>query len=351
MNYTSQSNNMIKINGLALLMLGLIIACNREDPEPVGEFDNGILVLNEGAFLAGNASVSFIDAEGEVSTSAFSDANEGLALGDVAQSMIETDHHFIIIVNNSNHLFALNKSDLSIDYAIETLLLPRHVATNKDTGFVTEWVSFTEEGRVTAFDLSSGEILAQQVAGFGAEFPLLDDGKLYVTNSFESTLTILDQETLSILAEIQTGPSPTQLVKTDNGNLLVVCTADFDENFAPANNGVIQQISNDEIAITVNLNINVGARIAIERNSIFYFAGSSVYEFVTEEDQINQVLSDDKVTGYYTISIDETGSIYMSDNKGFQGVGEIIKYTAGGLRDKVYSVGIGPNTILIGEVR
>lgn len=337
----------MKFKGLTFLLLSFFIACNSESPEPIGAFDQGILVLNEGNFGSGNGSLSFINEQGEASQQVFANANNGLALGDVVQSITETEAFFLIVVNNSNLLYALNKQDLSIAYVIESLQLPRYVVAAGSIGYITEWVSFTDPGRVTSFDLTTGQILNQQTTGYGAEYPFLIDQLLYVSNNFEATLTIMDATTLEVVQTLNTAPSPGQILQTEQDELWMICAGGYDENFAPANNGALQKIANNSIVETLPLGQNVAGRFTSYDQSLYYYSGTTVWQFNTSGEQINEYLSDTTATGFYAIAFDPQGQLYMTDNKGFQGAGEVIRYTSGGLRDAVYQVGIGPNALLI----
>jgi YVTN family beta-propeller protein len=346
MKYKSQFFNIMQIKGLTLLLFTVLVACNTEDPEPISAYDKGILVLNEGNFGAGNGSMSFITENGEVSNAVFSAENGGLALGDVIQSISETDDLYLIVVNNSNVLYAIDKFDLQVEYSIATLKLPRYATYQDDYGYVTEWVSFTEPGRVTKFDLSSGEVVGTVTLGYGAEYPSFVEGDLYVSNNFESSVSIVDSENMAVTSSISTEPSPSHIIKLENGTSWLVCGGGYDANYAPANNGALQQLSNGSIISTIPLNKNVSGKIATKNNLVFVFSGQTVWEVNPDTPQITEVFTDDQVTSFYGIGIDESSNLFMTDSKGFQSAGEVILYTASGIREASYTVGIGPNSLI-----
>ena len=74
---------------IIILSAGLLISCQNDSINPnipIGLYDNGYFVTNEGNFGTGNGSVSFIDESGLVSNNVFEQTNS-FSLGDVVQYM------------------------------------------------------------------------------------------------------------------------------------------------------------------------------------------------------------------------------------------------------------------------
>ena len=76
---------------LAFSSLVLFSSCEKNDDKtsaPLTSFENGVLVLNQGNFGAGNAAVSFVTNDFSIAQDGlFSTANPNIILGDTAQDM------------------------------------------------------------------------------------------------------------------------------------------------------------------------------------------------------------------------------------------------------------------------
>ena len=99
--------------GLVLMMLTiscfLITSCEDDNNQPAGEFENGTFVVNEGNFQDADGTISFINPnDGVVKQDLFGSVNNGLALGDVVQSMTIDEDHAYVVVNNSNKIEVVN---------------------------------------------------------------------------------------------------------------------------------------------------------------------------------------------------------------------------------------------------
>ncbi|MFT4738756.1 MAG: YVTN family beta-propeller protein, partial [Paraglaciecola sp.] len=232
---------------LASITLLFLASCGSEEETPPGTYAQGLLVINEGNFGAGNGSLSFIDSEGEVIQNAFALANNGLQPGDIVQSVHETEDLILLVVNNSNILYALDKGELSITYQIEGLSLPRYATSAGSLGYVSEWVSFSDPGRITSFDLATGEMIDRINVGFGADELLIFENQLYVSNSFESSISVIDLTNFTEVSTINTSPSPGKISEAADGALWVLCGGGFDADFNNANDGALQKISNTTI--------------------------------------------------------------------------------------------------------
>src|SRR5689334_14185546 len=124
-------------------------ACD-DDSESSEKFDDGIFVVNEGNFQDADGTISHINADnGKVTQDIFGAVNNGLALGDVVQSMVIDDDLAYVVVNNSNKIEVADAESFKSSYTITDLALPRYFTTLNGKGYVTEWVSFSDPGRVS----------------------------------------------------------------------------------------------------------------------------------------------------------------------------------------------------------
>lgn len=335
----------------AILATGFLFSCSNDDaPIPLGEYENGVVVINEGNFLEGDASVSFYGySASEAELSVFKGINS-MDLGDVAQSGYAYDTLLFVIVNNSNKVEVLHRYSLESLYTIEAAL-PRYMTVANGKGYLTEWVSFTDAGRLSIVDLATGDIDGTITVGFGAEDVVVVGDRAYVSNNFESTISVVNLSSNDVAETITlTSPSPAQMEVDSNGDLWVACKGGFDANFSPANNGAIIKVdlTTNTIEGTLEFNANISGKMAINgaKDEIYFYGGNSVFSRGVNSTSISTepLITNDDFTSLYGIAVNpSTGEIYLADSKNFLEDGEVYRYSASGTLVSSADVGRGPN--------
>lgn len=327
-------------------------SCDDDDKQPKGQYADGVFVVNEGAYTKANGSITFLTRANEPMQDIFAAANNGLALGDVVQSMIIDDNAGYLVVNNSNKLEVVNAGTFESSYRIEGLRLPRYMTTEGGFGYLTEWVSFTDDGRVSVIDLDKHEVVDQITTGSGAENILEDDNLLYVSNNFSNTVSVIDIATREVIKTIEVAWAPGELLEDTNGKIWVLCGGSWG-----GNDGALVQIDPSRskqpeaqsVLKTVELGMNVGfpkAAISVDGLSIFYFAGTKVYKFdVNGASPPSDALIDESAaTNFYGIGVDpKTNILYVADDKAFSSAGTVFRYELTGTAIDNFASGIGPN--------
>ena len=101
----------LKKNFYLLLTAVLLIsfsACQKDEPLPPEElptYEDGIFITNEGPFQNGSGSISFYSRKtGEISNDIYQNANRGVQLGNIVQSMAIHNDLAYVVVNNANKI-------------------------------------------------------------------------------------------------------------------------------------------------------------------------------------------------------------------------------------------------------
>lgn len=347
---------MKKLKFYALILLTVLSvsfsSCDDDDNKPKGQFEEGVLVVNEGNFLDANGTISHISPDGTVTQDLFGTVNNGLALGDVVQSVTIDNDLAYIVVNNSNKMEVVNANTFVAEYSLKNVLLPRYFTTFDGKGYLTEWVSFSEPGRVAIIDLQNHVITESITTDFGAENIIAHQNKIYVSNNFSNTVSVIDPVKKEVIKTIEVGSSPGEIL-VDNQNMLwVICAGGYQ-----AEDGELVQLdpakSDDEAANsilkTVELHANVSSKGAINKakDKIFYYKGNSVYVLSTSDTEApaSALFTEAASSSFYGIGIDpENDVLYMADTKSFAGNGTVYRYNASGTVIDNLTVGVGPNS-------
>lgn len=328
---------------LFMVAVFLFCACSDDDSSPSFNFGSGLFVINEGNFGSANGSITHYDITAKAATPAvFSSAN-GALLGDVVQSATVVGNRAFLVVNNSNKVEVVNVNTFVREHTID-LELPRYMVAYRGKAYITEWVSFTDNGRVSVVDLDTYEVEETIEAGEGAEYILELDDLLYVSNSFANTISVIDPDSNTVIDTITLSSGVTQMVTDEN-----------DKIWAVGGNGEKGKLFRiDPLEGTVEddleLSIKILDKLAINNDGdeLYLLTNKSVFAVPVSLPQSTlEALvteSDDVVVGFYGIGIDpEDGTIYVGDNKGFEGNGEIFMYEPDGDEIGSFDAGIGPN--------
>ena len=343
------------ISFFILIFTTLLFTCCTDDSEvnpdslvlrdsienTLGTFSSGVFVINEGNFGSADGSISFISSEGIVQNNIFSENNASLPLGDVVQSMYVNDKTAFIVVNNSNKVEVVDVNEMQLLHTISGVSLPRYMITEGDYGYISEWVSFSDPGRISILDLDTYEILDTINVGFGAEAMIIRDSKLYVGNNFENTVSIIDLSILKIIQTISVGSSPAAMVLDENGDLWVICSGDY-----TANNGSLVRLdSNDEVIQEISLGMNVSGKLVTNLDSsiLYFYGGTTLYSYAVGDDSYNTFIENTSAISFYGLGVSPDGDVYIGDSMGFQSLGRVYIYDQTGQEKEKFEVGRGPN--------
>jgi len=321
-------------------------SCNHDHEEPAGEFSSGVFVVNEGSFGKGDGTISYYNAAtGEVKQDIYGQKNNGLALGDVVQSLSFFDDEAYIVVNNSNKVEIAEDDTFVAEHTLTGVSLPRYFTTFNGKGYLTEWVNFTDPGRVAVVNLESHIIETTIVTDNGAENIIAASGKLFVSNNFTNTVSVINPSTNTVTATLTVASSPGQFVIDSENKLWVICGGDYNMN-----NGALYRINTvtNLVEKSIPLGINASGRLAINqaKNQVYYIKGKNVYK-VGIQDTAAPAAAFITVTaavGAYGIGVDPaTDIIYVADAKGFVANGSVFRYKNDGTFIDEFAAGKGPN--------
>ncbi len=205
-----------------ILILAFAGCGNTGEPIPVpdvtSDLSKGTWILNEGNFNWGNASLSFMDPEGEVFQNIFFEAN-GIPLGDVAQSMVRIDSSVFIVVNNSGRLFKLDIVTGKIEAHLEGLTSPRFLLPiNSQKAYLSDLYS----GSLTVVNPVNCTQTGEIPIGAWTEEMLLIGNEAWVTKMGSDKIVLIDILTDQVMDSITVGLEPNSLVRDAKGDVWVL---------------------------------------------------------------------------------------------------------------------------------
>jgi len=349
---------LLKIFYFSIALTILVVSCKPKDKsgDPTGDnYSNGVIIVNEGSFQKSNASISYFNPDTkDVEKDIFKSSN-GRPLGDVAQSVMIAHGKGYIVVNNSNKIEVVSANDFKSISTIAGLSSPRYmVPLSNSKAYLTEWVGFGVRGNVDVVDLSTNTVIKSIQVGESPEKMLILGGKLYVVNSTDSTLMIINTVTDETEDTIKVGDSPNSIVSDLNNNIWVVCggkkiytppTYDLDVSSSTAgslvkldyNGHVLQTFGfSDKAESPSNLIINKAKDI------LYYNYAGAIYSFPINSASLASIPFINR--NFYGIGMDPKNDlIYGGQAKDFSQTDYVFRYTNTGLLLDSFNVGIAPN--------
>ncbi len=346
---------------LIILALGFS-AC--EDDDSMGADDNlpserSMIVLNEGQFLMGNASISVIDLETDGVNNNVFESRNNFSLGDVVQRLRfdEVDDEAYIVVNNSSKIEVVNPDDFSLIRTIQLEGMPNDVAIPPTSNNML--VTYGDNSNLQALNKTTGEhiVWLENDCPNTLEDPFICgndqavemNGEIYVGNHITGALMRTNAVFASIgandVAEISGIPGDMAFDK--NGDLWVLTN-----DWTNSENNSLYRFENGALN-SASLVASVGFSASNMRmnadGDVLYFTGGSVTRMGIDDawESRTTVFENAEGTFYYNFGIDASEEfLYLSDPKGFVAPGEVVKVDIEtGLEVNRYAVGFAPSKI------
>lgn len=310
----------------------LFISCSSDDDTPSSEYipadyENGILITNEGPFNNGSGSITYISEDySTVEQNVYRNVN-GSELGNIVQSMGLQDDNAYIVVNNSNTIKVANRYTFeSVDSIQAGIDNPRYfIGTSGNKGYVTNWgdPNDNSDDFIAVLDLRSNVVSATIPVDFGPESMVSHNNKIYVAHqggfgqnnlvsvisgsSVESVITVGDVPNSMVVSGnelyVLCGGTPSyagtetagSLVKIDLSTGVVIETSDFETTEHPAN-------------------------LTADGNDLFYSLNGKVYKMNTTSISLPGT---DIIDGLFYALEAKDGKLYATDAGDFASKGSL----------------------------
>lgn len=341
---------------LSILMLSLVVAsCMEYGPIESECFDvdlaagRSLIVLNEGNYMYGNASLSFYDnAAASVENEVFARAN-GFKLGDVAQSAEYYGGLIWVVVCNSGVVFALNPSTFCEVKRITGFTAPRCIKFISPT---KAYVSQIWDPRIYIVNPETctitGYIETDMDYETGSTEQMVQNGGFIYVNcwSMQHTILKIDQETDRIVAQLEVGAQPQSMALDCRGGLWVLCDDTFGTD--PS----LSRINLETFTIEKTFHLDAGSAsrslIADASGRTLYWINGGIWRMDSDAESLPEVpwIENDGMR-FYGLTVDpETGEIYASDAHDYVQNGTVLRYDAEGTLTDSFTVGINPGNFL-----
>lgn len=308
-------------------------SCKKDDDDqnPGKNYSNGLFITNEGAFQTGVGTVSFWSRDNQIRDNDIYNTINGVPLGNVAQSTTVHNNKVYTVVNNSGKMEVVNAETYVRTGTVTGLELPRYfVGLNDNKGYVSEWVGFSGNGRIAVIDLNTYQVTSTITVGALPEKMVLVGNKLYVTNSNDTTISVINTTTDAVESTISIGDWPTSITKDKNGDIWVICNGIPSYAGTPTSPSLVKfNPATPTVQTTFDFGTpdNSPSRLVIngDGDKLYYLYSGGVYELAIGAAALNSLPIISR--NFYSLGIDpQTGNLYGGDALDYISPGRVIKY-------------------------
>lgn len=316
------------------IILTFTYSCTKDPINSVpGAYNNGILILNEGSFMSGNATLDFYSYDNDsLFKNVFKSIN-GIDLGDVAQDIKLINNTLAIVVNNSNKIYWLTKDSLKLKFKTENISSPRFIESISSTLAVVTSMN----GSIYTVNTTTGMIENTIATGQFTEKIIINNNdiiveykKMYSSLKPDSQgFLIFDKSSLQLKNRINTHfiPESSQLL---NGKIYSFYT---DPKYTLATLLKSYDLStNTFLDYPCNL---VGSKslITLFNNALLYYDNNEIKQ-IDATGTISSIVKGISATYPYGLGVSSKGDILLSDAKNFSSPSSTYIYSPTGTLKK-----------------
>lgn len=341
---------------LSLLIIGLSWSCSNDDEEiqePMGDYENGILVSNEGPFSNGTGTVTFISEDLSVVNNEIYKMTNDEDLGNVVQSIGFTEDEAFIVANVSNKINVVNRYTFEkIASITEGLNNPRYFIEANGKGYVTNWGDTADETDdfVAIINLESYTVEGTISVVLGPEAILANGNMVYVAHQGawgqNNKVSVINTASNEVIKTLTVGDVPNSMELDASGNLWVLASG------KPAytgdeTSGVLSKINTGTNEVDSNIQFESTehpSSLNLDGGVLYYHMGDKVFE----QNLSATTLSKETVlegVSFYTMVVNN-GRLYGTDAGDYASNGTLTVYDLNTkLATEEITVGIIPGGI------
>ncbi|WP_196892936.1 DUF5074 domain-containing protein [Aureivirga marina] len=354
--------NFKKISVALLASVSLFFAsCSNDDDSssaPLGDYDNGLFVVNEGSFGNTSGTISFIPYDlSEVKKNVFKTVN-GEDLGSLAQSMITNKSRAYIVVNDSHVIQVVNRytfeKEATIDQGLDN---PRFMTVFGTKAYVTNWGDTADEtdDYIAVLDLNSNTVTEKIPVELGPEKIFNVDDKVFVLHQGawgqNNKVSVINTNDDSVTKVITVGDIPSSGALDIQGNLWVLGAGKAAWTGSESA-GSITKINTATLEIEKTINFETSEHpglLNFYNNTFYYVLNGSLYSF---DSSIETIPTEAKLSelNAYGLKVGKD-KVFVTDAKDYISYGEVKVYDLNSFtEEKSLEVGIIPNAVVFNQI-
>ncbi len=331
----------------------LSLSACKKDKDNDDKLDNTtarrVLLVNEGGFQFGNASLSvYLPDSLQVFNDLFRSANNA-ALGDVAQSAIYRDSLLYVVVNNSTKVEVLDRTTFERKTTINIPgSSPRHIHfISSEKAYLTDLYA----DKIWIFNPTTNTVLSSiDVNGWTEEMVAIGTDvyvpeRTTLNGPYRANILVINSGSNQITKTIPLVGEPNSIVKDNLDNVWVLCNSNTSKSKA----AMLYKISATTQSISDSFAFASAAsptclRVNKQGNSLYYYA-KGIYKMAATDNTLPvSAFISTSGKNVYALNIDPTNEdIYISDALDYVQSASISRYDKNANLIQSFVAGINTN--------
>ncbi len=314
-------------HSIGVIFILLLFGCDDESVLPPSNTDTSagdVLVINEGGFQRGNASLGLYNfSTNSYVSNVYKNVNQQ-PVGDVFQSVASHNGEYWLVVNNSGKIIVIDSIDLKIKHEITGFKSPRYVHFYKNT---KAFVSDLYGNEIAVVNTQTYRIDNYiPIDGWTDQMNMVDD-RLFVANRERPFVFVVDPIAEVVVDSISVAHNPNSLTVLRNNLVAVLCEGRLGSNDAPK----FQLIHPDSLRVVNEVSLDIGGKPSLLRvspvNGNIYFAFKGIHYIHPLTYKVENKIIDMPESNVYGFDIDPiTGNFYFSDAKDYLQKSDVYVY-------------------------
>ncbi|MCE7054354.1 surface layer protein [Algoriphagus sp. AGSA1] len=340
----------------AFALISVSFACSDSgDEKPLGKYDNGILIMNEGNFGTNDGEVFHLNPNTQELLPNIFEAENSRPFAGLIQDMVLEDDR-LYLVANTGKVEIVNPADFKSRGAITAELdIPRSLAVNGNKLFISDYGPYDEtyanpDSYIAVVNGLDGGVVSKKIAVSSRPEDLFSyQNYIIVAGTNENKIEIIDATQEAVISTLDLDASPRQF-HAEGGTLWIYAVTPDEVIFYTLNLSSLTLGNTYSVPVT-----KPTGRIVFDGDDKMYIVTSSdwpeyndaIFELEIEGSTVTatELMTG---TGFYGIGFDdERDQIYVANSNGFQGNGTVTVLSETGSVVRTFEVGRGPSGFLV----
>ena len=325
-------------------------SCSSDSDNPITDnstnYSNYIILSNEGTFNSNNATVDALSKNyAENIASIYAKSNNNEALGDVLQSIGFKNNYAFLVINNSNKVVVVNRTDFKkVTTLTQNIQQPRSIAFNDQFIYITNH-DYSGEKSLSIFKLSDFSFVQKHVFTTASQGVVEAQNNIFVENAsdgYGNQFTYINGSTNQVENTITLPSGDLNKLVSYNNKVYALAGGLTDSYIYEIN------ASNGNISQTTTLTGIANARkLAIDQNTFYYTSENKIYKLPIGSSTIPTtplvtVTNTSPYSTLYGFNVID-GAIFTSEANGFTQPSTVAIYNTAGQLVKSFTSGMGTN--------
>ncbi len=318
------------------------------------------LIINEGTYTYGNASITSFAYGLPIMQNVFKDKNN-MSIGDVLQSAYRYKNEIFLIVNNSQKIEVVDEKDLQRKRTLVGFTSPRYMTSINGVGLITDLyankISVINMERNCEYESIKMKGWTEQIFNIDNRIYVIERSEVGATSLFANIVEIerADSEiqaNFNIVNRTSIAIEPQSVVKDYEGNIWILSSGKESENVYPTITKFNTTSNSIEKQFTYNSYNNIPQNLTVGFDSyesdLYYNQGTDIYSISKDSDAFaTQKAFPTIAQNIYSLSYnDYIGAFYVFDAKDYISAGKVYVYDKDGGFKTSIPAGVIPSKII-----